>query len=178
METTTKSLLALDLGTTCGWALFTAAGVRLASGVWQLDADPRRSRFELFRLRVTSTVGAHKVTRIAYEHVRRHAATTAAHVFGGWLAALDEVKHRTAVQLVPMRTQDIHRVAGVEVDRRRAPKGASKTERRAAAAVRRKKNKAAVLAAARARWGECIRDDNEAEACFLGAADLAQGAGV
>lgn len=170
-------LLSLDLGTTCGWALFTANGTRRASGVWSLDEDPRRSRFELFRLRVLSTVGAYGVRRVAYEHVRRHAATTAAHVFGGWLAALDEIVYRAAVQLVPLRPQDIHRVAGVEADRSRPPKDAAKAERRRASAARREKNKSAVLAAARARWGETIRDDNEADALFGGVAALAQGAG-
>jgi hypothetical protein len=171
-------LLALDLGTTCGWALFTADGRLLASGVWSLDQDARRSRFEVFRLRVLSQVEVYKVRRVVFEHVRRHAAATAAHVFGGWLAALDEVQYRTRAELVGLRPQDIHRAAGVEADRSRPPKGASKAERRRASAARRKDNKAAVLAAARARWGFMVRDDNEADALFVGLAAMAKGAGL
>ena len=77
-------ILALDLGTTTGWA-YGRAGV-LVSGVWNLKG----SRFEGGGMRFLRFQGLldelHKsspVGRIGYEEVRRHAGTDAAHVYGG-----------------------------------------------------------------------------------------------
>lgn len=158
--------LGLDLGMACGWALFTDAGLWLASGSWHLGQDPTRTRWQELELRVLSRVGAHGVRRLAYEHVRRHAATTAAHVFGGWLAALENVAKRCAVRLVALRTQDLHAAANV--------KGATKVDF-PNDKLRREENKHRMVMAARGR-GWNVGDDNEAEACFCVVADLAKGA--
>ena len=61
-------LLALDLGLHCGWSLW-GDGRYLASGVWHLGHDRSRDRGDEFLLRVLAKVQAHKVRRLAYEHI-------------------------------------------------------------------------------------------------------------
>lgn len=155
------TLLALDLAIHCGWALFTDAGVRVASGVWTLVDRPGCSRTELLRQLVRARVAA-GVRRVAYEHIRRHAGTTAAHVFGGWLTQLREVAAQTGVKLIALRTQDLHAAAGVELLSRAVVPDKNR---------RRTLNKLRMVAAARLR-GWPVVDDNEAEACFCAAAAL------
>lgn len=169
-------LLALDLGTRCGWALFTAAGVRLGSGVWKLGPSDGRSRYGHLLLLLRTRVAA-GVKRVAYEHVHHHTGNDAAHVYGGWLAQLEELVALTHVSLVPITTSQIHAVA--EVKRATSPKvaGQNAAEVRAARASRRKQNKTATVAAAHAR-GWPVADDNEAEACFCAVAALTQGTGL
>ena len=81
-------ILALDLGTKTGWCLSPEL-----HGTW--DLTPRRfdgggMRFLRFRniLESSAQFGGHPVTRIAFEEVRRHAGTDAAHVYGGLMATL------------------------------------------------------------------------------------------
>ena len=170
-------LLALDLGMHCGWALFTRAGARLASGVWHLGKDTVRGRFGELLLYLRTKIGAQGVRRVAYEHVHHHTGIDAGHVYGGWLAVLDMLVHATHVALVPITTSEIHAIAGVK--RARSPKreGLSQAELRKAAKVRRDTNKMSTVEAARAR-GWTVADDNEAEACFCGIAALAKGTGA
>lgn len=160
-------LLALDLGMLCGWSLF-FDGVRIASGTWRLGHDPTRGRFDEFFLRVLSAVQAQRIEVVGYEHVRRHMGATAAHVFGGWLAQLDTMQHRTRARLVGVRTQDLHAAAGVETASRREFPDKE---------ARREENKRRMVAAAHAR-GWPVTDDNEAEACFVGLFVLSKGAGT
>ena len=159
-------LLALDLGMHTGWALFTRAGARLASGVWHLGKDQVRGRFGELLLYLRTKVGAQGVKRVAYEHVHHHTGIDAGHVYGGWLAVLD-----------PITTSEIHAIAGVK--RARSPKreGLSQADLRKAAKVRRDTNKMSTVEAARVR-GWAVADNNEAEACFCGIAALAKGTGA
>lgn len=161
-------MLALDLGMHTGWSLWTDAGRMLASGVWHLGKDTTRGRFGELRLRVSTKVSAQGVKLIAYEHVRHHAGTTAAHVFGGWLAALDEVRCLTRVPLLGLRTQDLHAAAEVTAA---SKKDFPDRE------LRRAENKRRMVAAA-IRRGWQVADDNEAEACFCGLAALTQRTGL
>ncbi|KKM03870.1 hypothetical protein LCGC14_1770110 [marine sediment metagenome] len=91
-------ILALDLGTKMGYAVGNGKNV-LASGM--MDFTPRRfdsggMRFLRFRRFLIEMVQEHGVTEIYFEEVVSHAATIAAHVFGGFLAHLqvfcDETK--------------------------------------------------------------------------------------
>lgn len=157
-------MLALDLGMHTGWSLW-PRGQRLASGVWHLGSDRTRTRWQEFELRLMSFVQAQRVRRIAYEHVRRHAGTTAAHVFGGWLAVLQNVAMRTAATLTPLRPQDLHAAAAVAL---------AKKSEIADREQRREENKRRMVAAAQAR-GWDVADDNEAEACFVGLAAVTKG---
>ncbi len=141
------SLLALDLGSTLGWA------VRLPDGtVTSGTATFRPGRFEgggmgwlRFRRWLDSMASsAGPLGSIVFEEVRRHAGTTAAHVYGGFLAHLTAWCEGAGVpyQGVPVGT----------IKRFATGKGnAGKDE---------------VIAAMRAR-GFAPADDNEADALAL-----------
>ena len=144
----TRHLLALDLGLHCGWAcgytdLCANSGIDdgPASGVWRLDkAAPRKhpgARFNALEselMRVNPDV-------IAYEEVRRHMGTTAAHVYGGWLAVIQMYALNFKVKLMPI---------GV-------------TEAKKHATGKGNATKAEVVAAMRDYFHD-VTDDNEADA--------------
>ena len=85
------TILALDLGTTTGWAMRLADG-SIVSGTVAF----RPGRFEgggMRYLRFRSWLdhllgGAKGINAVYFEEVRRHAGTDAAHIFGGFLAHL------------------------------------------------------------------------------------------
>ena len=85
------SILALDLGTTTGWALRRRDGL-ITSGT----ASFRPGRFDgggMRYLRFTNWLGeldrlSGPFAAIWFEEVRRHVATDAAHVYGGLMATL------------------------------------------------------------------------------------------
>ena len=85
------TLLALDLGTTTGWALRAPDGL-ITSGTVSF----RPSRYDgggMRYLRFTNWLTeldqlSGPIAAIWYEEVRRHVGTDAAHVFGGFLATL------------------------------------------------------------------------------------------
>lgn len=170
-------LLALDLGMHCGWAYF-EGGQRMHSSTWHFGKDRRLDRGDEFLVLVDSFVRAHRIKVIAHEHVatlHQHAGVDAAHLFGGWLMLLAMISRRTTARLHRVETPSVYAASGVRPDRRRAPRGASEAERRRFAEERREKNKAAVIEAA-LRRGWQVGDDNEADACFVGLAALAEGA--
>ena len=84
-------ILAIDLGTTTGWALRTTSGVILSG-----SRGFRPHRFEGGGMRYLRFVAwldsvhehAGRLDAVYFEEVHRHTATDAAHVFGGFLAAL------------------------------------------------------------------------------------------
>ena len=85
------AVLALDLGTTTGWALRGQDG-GITSGIMTF----RPSRFEGGGMRFLRFRGwlaeianlSGGITRVVFEEVRAHAGTDAAHLYGGWLAHL------------------------------------------------------------------------------------------
>lgn len=84
------ALLALDLGTTTGYCVGARAGA-LASGVANFKPgryDGGGMRFVRFRRWLDELQETYPIDRIAFEEVRRHAATDAAHVYGGLMATL------------------------------------------------------------------------------------------
>ena len=143
----TTTILALDLGTTTGWALRGSDG-HVTSG----SESFRPQRFEGGGMRflrfkrwltelkaVTSGIDA-----LHFEEVRRHVSTDAAHAYGGFLATLTAwcEHHQIPYQGVPVGTIKKHATG----------KGnASKDE---------------MVASARAR-GHTPVDDNEADALGL-----------
>lgn len=142
-----RTMLALDLGTATGWALRTPDGL-IASGTLSL----RPSRYDgggMRYLRFSGWLGeldrlSGPVAAIWFEEVRRHAATDAAHVYGGLMATLTAWAELRGVpyQGVPVGTWK----------RRLCGKGNAPKE--------------AVIAAARAR-GFSPADDNEADAIAI-----------
>lgn len=89
---TRQVVLALDLGTKCGYAVLKGRKV-LASGRWSLrtsrKGEQRGMRWKRFEENVRALVLAHNPDVIVYERVRRHVGTTAAHVYGGFLCQLE-----------------------------------------------------------------------------------------
>jgi Holliday junction resolvasome RuvABC endonuclease subunit len=88
-------ILALDLGTACGWARNTGDTVRhdeaaaLQYGTFDLRAGRFSGggmRFVRFEQELNNFVGL--IDQVVFEEVRRHRGTDAAHVYGGLLAVL------------------------------------------------------------------------------------------
>ena len=140
-------ILALDLGTTTGWALRFGDG-----GTTSGTMTFKPGRFEgggMRYLRFTDwlvqiAMHAHGLRRVVFEEVRRHAGTDASHVYGGFLATLTSwcEEHEVPYEGVPVGT----------IKRYATGKGSA--------------NKAAMIEAIRAR-GYLPADDNEADAIAL-----------
>jgi Holliday junction resolvasome RuvABC endonuclease subunit len=146
-ERCTVTILALDLGTTTGWAL-QPRDSHIVHGF--VSFRPQRfegggMRYLRFKRWLTEIKAlAIDVHAVYFEEVRRHAGVDAAHVYGGLMATLTTwcEHHNIPYQGVPVGTIKKH-VTG---------KGnASKDE---------------VIAAVRLR-GHCVTDDNEADAIAL-----------
>ena len=144
---THPAVLALDLGTTTGWALRGQYG-GITSGT--ITFKPTRfeggwMRFLRFRGWLVEVAGlSGGLARIVFEEVRAHAGTDAAHLYGGWLAHLTAwcEEHDVPYQGVPVGTI------------------------KAFATGKGNANKAAMIAAIEAR-GFRPADDNEADAIAL-----------
>jgi len=142
----TISILALDLGTTTGWAL------RAPDGSTTSGSEcfrPQRfegggMRFLRFKRWLAELHGHAAIGALYFEEVRRHVSTDAAHAYGGFLATLTAwcEHHDIPYSGVPVGTIKKHATG----------KGnASKDE---------------MVASARAR-GHAPADDNEADALAL-----------
>jgi crossover junction endodeoxyribonuclease RuvC len=160
-------ILALDLGTTTGWALrsangpvahgfvsfksqrFEGGGMRyLRFGRWLADMLDLECAQRLAHQANLTGIGA-----VYFEEVRRHLGVDAAHVYGGLLATLTAwcEHHQIPYQGVPVGT----------IKRHATGKGNA--------------GKAGVIAAMKA-LGHPVTDDNEADALALLHWALAQGA--
>lgn len=141
----TACRLALDLGTTTGWALVNPSGL-ITSGTESFNVG----RFEgggmryLRFSRWLDEMAAHGLAGIWFEEVRRHAGTDAAHVYGGLMAHLTAWAENRNIpyQGVPVGTIKKHATG-----KGNAPKEA-------------------MIAAAKS-WGFNPADDNEADALAL-----------
>ena len=93
------SILALDLGTTTGWAI-KPANRPIASGTVSF----KPSRYDGGGMRNVL------IQAVYFEEVRRHAGTDAAHIYGGFLACLSAwcEEHAIAYQGVPVGTIKRH----------------------------------------------------------------------
>ena len=144
---TIPSILALDLGTTTGWAVRTSR-CRIVHGT----AEFRPSRFEGGGMRylrfgkwLDQTLDVSGgIDVVHFEEVRRHLGTDAAHVHGGLLATLTSwcEQHSLPYQGVPVGTWKKHTCGKGNAD------------------------KQAVMAAMRQRGFEPA-DDNEADAIAI-----------
>lgn len=100
------SVLALDLGTHCGHALLHPTGVTV-SGTWDfrtLRHEDAGFRFVRFRESLDMMLKNNGVRVIYFEEVRRHAGTSAAHIYGGFMAVLKMwcVANGVSYQSVPV----------------------------------------------------------------------------
>jgi hypothetical protein len=143
----TSTILALDLGTTTGWALRTPDGA-ITSGTQSFR--PQRfegggMRFLRFKRWLTDIKAcAEGIDSLHFEEVRRHVSTDAAHAYGGFLATLTSwcEHHQIPYQGVPVGTIKKHATG----------KGNAGKEE--------------VVAAMRGR-GHAPADDNEADALAI-----------
>jgi Holliday junction resolvasome RuvABC endonuclease subunit len=138
--------IGIDPATSCGWAVLSPGGTRIASGRWQLErrrgdgAGMLYVRFErLFRELLAGYPGA----IVAYEQVANHHVGSA-HVGLGIMAHLQRICEELVVPYSGMSPATIKRHA--------TGKGVAKKESMVAAAV--------------ARWGE-VSGDDEADALFI-----------
>jgi len=83
-------ILALDLGTTTGWAINTASGIVSGSQSFKPSRfEGGGMRFLKFRHWLTEVKAATpQIETVAFEEVRRHAGVDAAHAYGGFMAHL------------------------------------------------------------------------------------------
>lgn len=142
-----NTILALDLGTTTGWALMTRDG-SITSGTESFKphrfegGGMRFLRFKRWLTEIKQTSDG--IDAVYFEEVRRHLGVDAAHAYGGFMAHLTAwcEHHQIPYQGVPVGTIKKHATG----------KGnASKDE---------------MIAAAKAR-GHLPADDNEADALAL-----------
>jgi Holliday junction resolvasome RuvABC endonuclease subunit len=144
---TGSAMLALDLGTTTGWAMALPDGT-IVSGTMAFRPGRYEGggmRYLRFRswldemLRQAPTLGA-----VYFEEVRRHVGTDAAHLYGGFLAHLSAwcEQRRLPYQGVPVGVIKRHVTGKGNADKR------------------------AVIAAVTAR-GYTVADDNEADAIAI-----------
>jgi Holliday junction resolvasome RuvABC endonuclease subunit len=144
MKTT---ILALDLGTTTGWALRPADG-QIVHGFVSFrpqrfeGGGMRYLRFKRWLTELKNTSG--DIHAVHFEEIRRHAGVDAAHVYGGLMATLTTwcEHHNIPYQGVPVGTIKKHATG----------KGNA--------------SKAEVIAAMRA-LGHPVTDDNEADALAI-----------
>jgi hypothetical protein len=104
----TVMLLALDLGTKTGWA--TTDGKNEQSGTHDFS-DTRFSGGGMRYLKFEKFLGEFpKPSQVVFEEVRKHNATDAAHVYGGFLSTLTSwcEKNNIPYQGVPVGTIKRH----------------------------------------------------------------------
>ncbi len=104
-------ILALDLGTNTGWAIWQQSnptvGYQVFSGTINLKNDRFQGggmRFLRFRNWLDDINYSDAITSVYFEEVRRHIGTDAAHVYGGFLATLTSwcEAHNLPYQGVPV----------------------------------------------------------------------------
>lgn len=105
--TRASAILALDLGTTTGWAI--RDGDAINSGV--ISFAPRRFEgggmvFVRFRAWLNEIESSVNLTAIYFEEVRRHMGTDAAHKYGGFLATMASwcETHKIPYAGIPVQT--------------------------------------------------------------------------
>ncbi len=109
----TTTILALDLGTTTGWALRSSDGT-ITSGTTGFrpqrfeGGGMRFLRFKRWLAELKDMTGG--INALYFEEVRRHVSTDAAHAYGGFLATLTAwCEHRQIpYQGVPVGTIKKH----------------------------------------------------------------------
>ena len=140
------NILALDLGTTTGWAIHADGAINSGTVGFKPGrfegGGMRFLRFRGWLAELSSTAGS--IGAVYFEEVRRHAGVDAAHVYGGFLATLTAWAEHGGIPYsgVPVGTINRHATGKGNAD------------------------KEAMIAAARAR-GFSPADDNEADAIAI-----------
>lgn len=145
-----KVILGIDPGTHCGWSLWHDGKISSA-GTWNLS--PRRHegggmRYLMLRAYLDEFRASEPDT-VAYEEVRRHLGTDAAHIYGGVIATLSAWCEERKIPYMAVPVGTVKKVAT----------GLGNA------------SKEMMLASARKRWPSlfefCLIDDNAADACWI-----------
>ena len=140
-------VIGIDPGTACGWSVL-RDGQHVASGTWDLSSKRHEGggmRYLRFRRYFRELLAGLDSPAVAYEEVRRHAGTSAAHVYGGIIAVLASECEELQVpyQSIPVAT----------VKRKATGKGNA--------------SKGMMIEAARKRWGAQVQTHDEADALWI-----------
>jgi Holliday junction resolvasome RuvABC endonuclease subunit len=135
-------MLALDLGTKCGWALY--AYGKITSGTWNL-MERRHEGKGMRYIKFLRNLRDIRVDLIGFESVNRHIGTDAAHVYGGFLSQLQVWCEEAAIPYEGISVTAIKKHA--------TGKGTAK--------------KPVMMEACRQRLGIDPGDDNEADALWI-----------
>lgn len=143
---TARAIIALDLGTTTGWAMLSAGVITSGTATFRPSrydgGGMRYLRFRDWLEQLRRYAGL--VDAIYFEEVRRHAGVDAAHIYGGFLATLTGwCEHR----VIPYRGVPVGTIKKFIAGKGNA-------------------DKEAVIAAVRTR-GFNPADDNEADALAI-----------
>ena len=141
-----RRILAIDPGTRCGYAYATDGhSIRASlSGVW--DLSPRRHEGGGMRyVRLLRFIGEVEPELVVYEEVRRHLGTDAAHIYGGIVATITGYCEQRRLPYCGIPVGTVKKFA--------TGKGNA--------------DKEAMVAAAQARFGREVDDDNQADALFI-----------
>lgn len=105
-------ILGIDPGTKCGWALLDD-GRRVSSGTWDLAVKRNESEgMRFIRLeQQLAEVLAGGVDLVAFEEVKRHLGTIAAHVYGGIVAIITSCCDKRKVPYQGILVQHVKRRA-------------------------------------------------------------------
>jgi Holliday junction resolvasome RuvABC endonuclease subunit len=142
------AVLALDLGCSTGWALWSEGGVQ--SGTWKMRSPTKKAcpdpRISIFEDHILALETQYRIAQVAYELVWAHCGTQAAHMYGRFEGVVHNWTNRREIML---------RGVGVGTIKKHATgTGAAK--------------KPAMMEAARLRWPtQDVRDDNQADALCL-----------
>lgn len=143
------NILALDLGTKAGACVMTDAGrVTLLTTI---DTTPRKGdrwgrRFLNFRAHLDHLIQTHRPDALAYEMVRRHLATDAAHIYGALQALVEMAAASWEIPTHPLPVAVIKK----------------------AATGRGNADKTAMAVHASRKWPHlAIDDDNQADALWI-----------
>lgn len=111
-----KCLIGLDLGTNCGFAVSASSptGTAIVSGAWDLSIDTSHDspslRFEKFATHLDGIL-ALSPQRVFYEVVRRHRGIKAGHIYGAFLAKMQERCDHFNVPFHGLSVQEIKKFA-------------------------------------------------------------------
>jgi Holliday junction resolvasome RuvABC endonuclease subunit len=105
------NILALDLGTKTGFAIYN--GESIVSGTKKLRNSKSASglRFVDFRRWLIDTIKSYRINEIYYERVYRHCGTEAGHVYGGFLYHLAAVVEELNVKCTGIPVSTIKKLA-------------------------------------------------------------------
>ena len=146
------AVVGIDPGTSCGWSVLQEDGGYSGSGVWDLSGSRFSGggmRYLLFRRNFIQLLDSYQPSGmtvvVAYEEVRGHKGTDAAHIYGGIVGQLTEVCEDRQIPYQGVSVGTIKRMA--------SGKGNCSKED--------------MTKAAHKRWYVEPQDDNEADALWV-----------